>query len=525
MPVQEVTSAAPADASADSVLLEMRNITKTFGGIHALRDVSLRCRLGTVHALLGENGAGKSTLIKILSGAYQADGGTIDFGGKSFAHLTTRQALELGIRIIYQELNLLPYMTVAENIFLGDEPRTAVRLVDTGAMRRQAGALLQQLGVAIAPDTPVGELTVAGQQMVEIAKALSRRAELIVMDEPSAILAGHELEQLFATIRSLKEQGVTIIYISHRLNEIFEIADEVTVLKDGAVVGTAPVAGVTRRELVQMMVGRPLEEIFPKATTAPGEVVLAVAGLAADSGQAGTAAVRDVSFSVRAGEIVGVAGMVGSGRTELVRAIFGADPVTGGSVTIGGAPLRARSPQGAIRAGLALVPEDRKTQGLFITQPIRHNISLLVLPRLARWGLLRRGAEDTLIADARQMLSIQMQSADQAVQYLSGGNQQKVVLAKWLETTPKVIIFDEPTRGIDVGAKLEIYHLMRRLADRGAAILMISSDLPEVLGMSDRILVMHAGECVGELAAADASEEKIVELATTGRLEQRVLSA
>ena len=526
MPVEAVTGAAAvADSTADSVLLEMRNITKTFGGIHALRDVSLRCRRGTVHALLGENGAGKSTLIKILAGAYQADGGTIDFAGGTYSHLTTRQALELGIRIIYQELNLLPYMTVAENIFLGDEPRMAVRLVDTGAMRRQAGALLQQLGVAIAPDTPVGELTVAGQQMVEIAKALSRRAELIVMDEPSAILAGHELEQLFATIRSLKAQGVTIIYISHRLNEIFEIADEVTVLKDGAVVGSAPVAGVTRRELVQMMVGRPLEEIFPKATTAPGEVVLAVAGVSADSGQAGAAAVRDVSFSVRAGEIVGVAGMVGSGRTELVRAIFGADPITGGSVTIGGAPLRARSPQGAIRAGLALVPEDRKTQGLFITQPIRHNISLLVLPRLARWGLLRRRAEDTLIADARQMLAIQMQSADQAVQYLSGGNQQKVVLAKWLETTPKVIIFDEPTRGIDVGAKLEIYHLMRRLADRGAAILMISSDLPEVLGMSDRILVMHAGACVGELAAADASEEKIVELATTGRLEQREASA
>jgi ribose transport system ATP-binding protein len=499
----------------NAALLDMRNIVKTFGGIHALRDVSFRCRQGTVHALLGENGAGKSTLIKILSGAYQADSGTISFGGASYDHLTTRRALELGIRIIYQELNLLPYMSVAENIFLGDEPRTRTGLVDISAMRRQSIGLLQQLGVSIAPDTPVGELTVAGQQMVEIAKALSRRAELIVMDEPSAILAGHELEQLFVTIRSLKEQGVTVVYISHRLNEIFEIADEVTVLKDGVVVGTAAVADVTRSQLVQMMVGRPLEEIFPRADGQPGAVMLAVDKLSA------APAVRNVSFSVRAGEIVGVAGMVGSGRTELVRAIFGADPTTGGSVTVDGVPLRARTPQRAIRAGLALVPEDRKMHGLFVSQSIRHNITLLVLPRLARWGMVRRRAEDMVIAGARQALSIQMQSPDQPVQYLSGGNQQKVVLAKWLQTTPKVIIFDEPTRGIDVGAKLEIYHLMRRLADRGAAILMISSDLPEVLGMSDRILVMHSGECVGELAAATASEENIVELATTGRLEQR----
>ena len=502
----------------DTVLLEMHNIVKTFGGNHALRDVSIRCRRGTVHALLGENGAGKSTLIKILSGAYQADSGTIVFGGATYGHLTTRQALALGIRIIYQELNLLPYMTVAENIFLGDEPRTRMGLVDTSAMRRQSIDLLLQLGVELAPDTPVSELTVAGQQMVEIAKALSRRAELIVMDEPSAILAGHELEQLFATIRSLKEQGVTIVYISHRLNEIFEIADEVTVLKDGAVAGTTAVADVTRSQLVQMMVGRPLEEIFPKGEGQPGAVVLSVDQLSAGR------AVRNVSLSVRAGEIVGVAGMVGSGRTELVRAIFGADPISGGTVTVNGMPLQARTPQQAIRAGLALVPEDRKTQGLFISQPIRHNITLLVLPQLAQWGMIRRQAEDAVIADARQMLSIQMQSPDQAVQYLSGGNQQKVVLAKWLETTPKLIIFDEPTRGIDVGAKLEIYHLMRRLADRGVAILMISSDLPEVLGMSDRILVMHSGECVGELSAAAASEENIVELATTGRLEQREAS-
>lgn len=494
-------------------LLEMRDIVKTFGGIHALRNVSFRCGRATVHALLGENGAGKSTLIKVLSGAYQADSGEIIFNGAAYTHLSTRQALDLGIRIIYQELNLLPDMTVAENIFLGEEPRTRLGLVDTAAMRRRSASLLQQLGVTIAPETLVGDLTVAGQQMVEIAKALSQRAELIVMDEPSAILATHELEQLFATIRSLKAQGVTIIYISHRLNEIFEIADEVTVLKDGSVVGTTPVAGVTRSQLVQMMVGRPLEEIFPKAQAEPGEVVLAVDQLSAGR------AVRNVSFVVRAGEIVGLAGMVGSGRTELARAIFGADPVTGGSITLNGARLKANTPHQAIRAGVALVPEDRKSQGLFVTQSIRQNITLLVLSRLAKAGVMRRRAEDAVIADARQMLSIQMQSPDQAVQFLSGGNQQKVVLAKWLETSPKLIIFDEPTRGIDVGAKLEIYHLMRRLADRGVAILMISSDLPEVLGMSDRILVMHHGELAGEVPAAAATEEKIVELATTGHLE------
>jgi ribose transport system ATP-binding protein len=501
-----------APASQGDVILEMRAISKSFGGVHALQDVSFTCRRATVHALLGENGAGKSTLIKILAGAYQADDGDILFAGKQYSRLTTRQALSLGIRVIYQELNLLPDMSVAENIFLGHEPRTALGLTDVKEMRAQSRRLLEQLGVAIDPGLPVGELTVAGQQLVEIAKALSERAELIVMDEPSAILAGHELEQLFATIRSLVAQGVTVVYISHRLQEIFEIADDVTVLKDGRGVGTQPIAQVSRAGLIQMMVGRPLDEVFPRGRGQVGAPVLQVDNLSAGS------RVRSAGLTLRAGEIVGLAGMVGAGRTELARALFGADPLTGGAIRLQEKALARHTPRQAIRAGLALVPEDRKSQGLFLEQSIRRNLSLVILNRLTRLGVIRRREEDAVVDEARRALAIQMSSPDQQVRFLSGGNQQKVVLAKWLETRPAAIILDEPTRGIDVGAKFEIYQLMRQLTDRGVAILMISSELPEVLGMSDRILVMHDGEIVGELAPAAATEEKIVELATTGRL-------
>jgi ribose transport system ATP-binding protein len=493
-------------------ILEMQNISKSFGGVHALQKVSFACRRGAVHALVGENGAGKSTLIKILAGAYQADDGEIVYKGRCYTRLTTREALDNGIRVIYQELNLLPDMTVAENIFLGHEPSTRLGVIDGRRMVEQSVALLRQLGVYIDPYTVVGDLTVAGQQMVEIAKALSERAELIVMDEPSAILAGHELESLFATIRTLTAQGVTIIYISHRLNEIFQIADEVTVLKDGRVVGTAPIEQVTRSELIQMMVGRSLDEVFPPGSDRIGKPVLVVDHLYAGK------LVRNISLTLHAGEIVGLAGMVGSGRTELARALFGADPIDSGVMTINGAPLHLRSPRHAITAGLALAPEDRKSQGLLLEQPIRANITLTILKRLARFGFLQRSDETAIVDKARQALAIQMSSPDQQVQLLSGGNQQKVVLAKWLETQPALIIFDEPTRGIDVGAKFEIYQLMRQLAEQGVAILMISSELPEILGMSDRILVMHNGEIAGELARDAATEQKIVELATTGRL-------
>ena len=497
--------------SSNSFILEMRNITKSFGGVQALRDVSFQCKPGTVHALVGENGAGKSTLMKILAGALLADSGEILFKGESHQHFSTREAINSGISIIYQELALVPQMTVAENIFLGREPRSRLGLVNSKRLRTEAADLLNQLGIKLKLDLEVGELTVAYKQMVEIAKALSKNADLIVMDEPSAILAGHELEQLFRIIESLIEQGVTIIYISHRLDEVFQIADEVTVLKDGEVVGTRQVHDLPRSELVQMMVGRSLEEVFPANNRERGELVLQAQDISTDT------ILDGASLTLHAGEILGVAGMVGSGRTELARALFGADRLTTGRITIKGDSVSLKAPAQAIRQGLSLVPEDRKQQGLFTELPIRNNITLPILKRVTRWGVLRRGLEDEIVSEARRKHSIMMASADQEVQYLSGGNQQKVVLAKWLETKPEIIIMDEPTRGVDVGAKFEIYQLMRQLNDLGMAILMISSELTEILGMSDRILVMRDGRIVGELSRSEASEEGIIELATTGK--------
>ena len=497
--------------NADNIILEMRNISKAFAGVQALRDVSFTCRRGKVHALVGENGAGKSTLIKILAGAYQTDSGDIIYKGQRYTHLTTRQALDSGIRIIYQELNLIPYMTVAENIFLGREPRTPLGLMDTRRLYERAAEVLKRLDVEMDLGAPVGELTVARQQMVEIAKALSQQADLIVMDEPSAILAGQELETLFTIIESLVKQGVTIIYISHRLDEVFRIADEVTVLKDGVVVGTQPIKDLTRPALIQMMVGRSLEEAFPKGQGPRGEPVLVAENVTTES-------VKHCSLTLHAGEILGVAGMVGSGRTELARALFGADPLRAGRITLRGADVVFGSPAQAVKSGLALVPEDRKTQGLFLELPVRANITLAILNQLTRYGILQRQAENERVEQARRDLSIVMSSPGQEAQFLSGGNQQKVVLAKWLETSPAVVILDEPTRGIDVGAKFEIYQLMRKLTNRGVAILMISSELLEILGMSDRILVMRDSQIVGEFSSDDATEDKIIELATTGRV-------
>ena len=494
----------------DVPILEMRNISKAFGGVQALSDVSFSCAKGKVHALVGENGAGKSTLIKILAGAYQADSGEIVFKGRRYAGFTAREAMASGISIIYQELNLVQFMTVSENIFLGREPQSRLGIIDARRMAKETADLLGRLHVRLSPSAEIGELTVASQQMVEIAKALSQNADLIVMDEPSAILAGQELDSLFATIRSLTGQGVTVIYISHRLNEVFEIADDVTVLKDGRVVGAQPIGEVTRARLIQMMVGRPLDEVFPRPARPRGPPVLTAANVTTER------LPLPVSLTLYEGEILGLAGMVGAGRTETARALFGADPLRSGEILLKDTSIRPQSPKQAVEAGLALVPEDRKSQGLFLDQSIRSNITLSSLGKLTRFGVIERGREIETVERARRELSIAMASPELEAQHLSGGNQQKVVLAKWLQTSPSVIIFDEPTRGVDVGAKFEIYQLMRELAERGVAILMISSDLVEILGMSDRILVMHERRIVAELARDEASEERIIELATTG---------
>ena len=493
-------------------ILEMHNISKSFAGVHALKDVSIRCQPGRVHGLVGENGAGKSTLMKILAGAYKADAGEIIYKGERREGASAGEVIDSGVSIIYQELALVAQMSVAENIFLGREPQRGFGLLDLRSLHERAAQLTERLGISLDTRTPVSELTVAQRQLVEIAKALSQNADLIVMDEPSAILAGGELDQLFRIISSLVEQGVTIIYISHRLDEVFRIADEVTVLKDGELVDTRPIDQLDRATLVELMVGRPLDEIFPQTDHEQGELVLVAEQISTDT------ILEDASLELYAGEILGVAGMVGSGRTELARALFGADPLTSGSISlVGDKGASWSNPAQAIDSGLVLVPEDRKSHGLFTSLSVRINVTLPVLSRLTRFGVVDSQAEDDVVEAAKERLSIVMASADQEAQYLSGGNQQKVVLAKWLETHPAVVILDEPTRGVDVGAKFEIYKLMRQLNDRGIAIVMISSELPEVIGMSDRILVMNDGRIVGEVAQAEATEAGIIELATMAR--------
>ena len=464
---------------------------------------------GQVVSVFGANGVGKTTLIKILSGALSADSGEIFIKGELHRSFSTREALNRGISVIYQELALVSQMTVAENIFLGREPRNAFGLIDHSRIRSAAEALLSQLGLKIDLDTEVGDLSVAFQQMVEIAKALSKNADLIVMDEPSAILAGHELEQLFNIIQSLVNRGVSIIYISHRLEEVFRIADVVTVLKDGQLVETESIHELTRAELVKMMVGRTLEEVFPVSNNQPVKPVMIAENISTDT------VLEQVSLDLRQGEIVGLAGMVGSGRTELARALFGADPLTSGSIKINGENAYLKNPSEAIKKKISLVPEDRKEQGLFTELPIRNNITMPILRKISQWGFLSRSKEQEIVDQSRNQLSIAMSSGSQEVQYLSGGNQQKVVLAKWLQTRPEIIIMDEPTRGIDVGAKFEIYQLMRHLNQEGIGILMISSELTEILGLSDRILVMREGRIVAELVPSETSEEQIIEYATT----------
>lgn len=486
-------------------LLRMEGITKSFSGVSVLRGVDLDLRAGEVLALLGENGAGKSTLIKVLAGAHVPDAGTIAIEGRVTPMRSPIEARRAGVAVIYQEFNLVPGLTAAENIFLGQERGPWLR---HGAERRRAAELFGRIGVAIDPDMPCHCLSIAQQQVVEIAKALAADARILVLDEPSATLTPQEVERLFAVMRDLQAQGLGLIYISHRLVEIDAIAQRVLVLRDGEVVGTRQVGQVDRDQLIEMMVGRRLDQEFPRRQVSPGEPRLVVSNLRRG------VAVRDVSFSIRRGEVLGLTGLVGSGRTETARLIFGADRAEAGRIELDGRLLHIASPRDAIRAGIALLTEDRKGQGLVVAHSARDNFGLPNLHHWSRLGWLSSGGERQAFAGYIDSLRIRLASPEQPARTLSGGNQQKVVLAKWLEQHGEVLLFDEPTRGIDVGAKYEIYQLINALAAQGKAILLISSELPEVLGMADRILVMHEGRITGEIIEGrTATQEQIMRLA------------
>ena len=494
-----------------NIILEMKSITKRFPGVLALDSVDFICQNGTVHALVGENGAGKSTLIKILAGVYQPDGGEIILKGKRVDVENPRHALQLGISVIYQESNLVLYLDAAQNIFLGKEHRGRFGWLREQDTYGQAAELVSRLGVSINLKVPVNLLSVAHRQIVDIAKALSYNSEILVMDEPTSALPLDEVSHLFAIVRSLKEQGVTIIYISHRLDEIFEVADIITVLKDGKKVGDLSIAEATKPKLIEMMVGRSLSEAFPPRSSQKAyEEALRVEGLNR------TGYLEDVSFTVGIGEIVGVAGLDGSGRRELGRAISGAEPPDRGEVYLFGKKISCKSPRESIKCGMTFMSDDRKAEGLVLSLSLLKNVSLPSLGRRLRAFFIHGRQEKEEVSRAVESVKIDCCFLPREAQYLSGGTQQKAVLAKWLLMNPKLIILDEPTRGIDVGAKVEIHHLMRELANRGTAILMLSSELQEVIGMSDRILVMHQGRIAAEFKGSEATEKDILTAATGG---------
>jgi rhamnose transport system ATP-binding protein len=489
-------------------LVELRDASKSYGAVRALRDGDIALRAGEVRALMGENGAGKSTLVKVLGGVIRRDAGDMLVDGEPVDFHSPHDARDAGIAVIYQEPTLFPDLSVAENVVMGYHPLAALRRVDRRAMHRQVQELLDRLGVRLEPDRPVRGLSIADQQIVEIAKALSFDARVLIMDEPTAALSGPEVERLFAVMRTLREHGAAVLFISHRLDEVFTICDTATVMRDGAVVHDARIADMTQDEMVRRMVGRELSALFPKQDAEVGEPVLRVADLTREG------VFFDVGFEVRAGEIVALAGLVGAGRSEVARAIFGIDRLDRGDVELDGKRLPAGSPAAAMKAGVAFVPEDRRQQGLVMDLSIARNTALTRLRALSRLGLIRGGAEQRLARTWAERLQLKFHRLGDPVGTLSGGNQQKVVLGKWLATEPRLLIIDEPTRGIDVGTKAEVHRLMSELATRGLAVLMISSELPEVLGMADRILVMHEGRITGELSRAEADEERVVRLAT-----------
>ena len=487
-------------------ILELRQLAKSYPGVAALKPFDLAFRQGEVHALLGENGAGKSTLIKLVTGAVRADAGRVVLDGQDLSGLDPAGTLSRGIAAIYQEFSLFPDLTVAENVFFGRQI-TRRGLVDRAAMEADTARILHELGTDISPRDLARDLSVGHQQMVELAKSVSRNARVLIMDEPTAPLTNREVGFLYEVVARLKARGVTIIYISHRLKEIFDLCDRVTVLRDGDLVATLDTATTTEAELVRLMVGRAVDRSHPIATARFGDVRLEARGLR-------SARVHDVSLSVRAGEILGLAGLVGAGRTETARLIFGADPRAAGDILVDGQPVTIRAPGDAIAAGIGLIPEDRKRQGVLLNQSVTFNTVFAALGRISPGVFADAGAERAAATRMCDQLQIKTPHLGQLVSRLSGGNQQKVVLAKWLLTESRVLIFDEPTRGIDVGAKEEIYALMRRLSDRGAAIIMISSEMPELLGMPDRILVLAQGRVAGELAKSQFDQERVLRLAS-----------
>ncbi|GHT77495.1 putative ribose/galactose/methyl galactoside import ATP-binding protein [Spirochaetia bacterium] len=493
-------------------LLEMKDVSKSFPGVQALNRVSLKVRPGKVHIICGENGAGKSTLMKVLNGAYAADSGEIIYNGKIFKPKDIHDAMRMGIAMIYQELNPVFGMTVGENVWLGREPKNGI-FVDFKKLYADTALLLESLNIPYSPREPMGNLSIAGHQLIEIAKAISRDANVIIMDEPTSAIAYAEVEVLFARIELLKAKGVAILYITHKMDEIFRIADDITVLRDGALVETGPKEHFTPDTVVTLMVGREITTIFPKGEAfSAGDVVLEVTGLTQEPAQGGR--FRDIQFDLRAGEILGFAGLVGAGRTELMRAVFGIDPYTSGTVTVNGKNMRIRNPSEAIDLGIAMISEDRKLYGLVMNRSARENISLVNIKKYVKNGFVRDRSIDGDAEAMRKLLDIKITGFNTVVNTLSGGNQQKLVLAKWLVGKVKILIMDEPTRGIDVGAKAEIHRLMGKFAREGMAIIMISSELSEIVGMSDRVAVMHEGRINGVLSGHEITQEAIMKLAT-----------
>jgi rhamnose transport system ATP-binding protein len=500
---------------ADTAALELHGVAKAFGAVLALRSVSLRLEHGSIHAVVGENGAGKSTIVKIIAGLYRRDAGTYELEGRPVDFRSTAEAKAAGVAVIYQEPTLFPDLSVTENIFMGRQLVGRGRRIDRTAMYAEAEQLFQGLGVTIDPRRPAEGLSIADQQIIEIAKAISLDAKVLIMDEPTAALSGVEVERLFTVARRLRDEGRALVFISHRFDEVFDLCDTVTVMRDGEYVDTLAVADTNVDEMVALMVGREVGELFPKTPATIGEAVLSVTGLTS------AGVFHDVGFEVRAGEIVGLAGLVGAGRSEIARAVFGVDRYDSGSVSMLGTVVPPHSPRASIRAGMAFVPEDRRKQGLVTEASVAGNVAGVIRTRLATAGFLTQRAENRAGAPWAGRLHVKTSALSATAATMSGGNQQKVVIAKWLATEPRLLIIDEPTRGIDVGTKAEVHRLLSELAGQGMAILMISSELPEVLGMADRVLVVNEGRLSADIPRAEATPENVMRAATVTTKEVR----